>query len=273
VVAVSESGEIVAHFAALCVDVQVDGRRRMIGQLVDAYARRRADIIDGAVYVKLVREFYRRHGSSTDLQLLFGFPGQRHMRLGRHRLKFANPVLVPVWRRPAEQRRFWWPSQVHVEPTAAVQALDQLWQRAAWRYPVAAIRNGTWLERRFLRRPDNRYVHFTASLKTEIQAWGVLHVAGEVGQWADLVWDGRNDRVLAALDEAVARSAQASGANRLELWLSGDREAERILETRGWIRGAHPAQLQMTALSFDPGLSHDNFLDRFYLTTADSDLV
>ena len=107
VLAVDASDRVVAHFAVMRVAVQVDGRVRRAGYSVDAYCLKQPGARQERVYVKTVREFYRQYGTLEELAFLFGFPGERHMRFGRLRLQFADPVLVPVWRRSVLARRLW----------------------------------------------------------------------------------------------------------------------------------------------------------------------
>jgi hypothetical protein len=272
VLAVDASDRVVAQFAVMRVAVQVDGRLRRAGYTVDAYCLKQPGARQERVYFKTVREFYRRYGTLDELAFLFGFPGERHMRLGRLRLQFADPVLVPVWRRSARARRLWWP-RYRVEARGDEAVIDALWTRAARRYPVSAVRDGAWAKRRYFSRPGNRYRHLTLWRRGVIHAWAVLDTAQDIGRWIDLVWDGDDPQALVALDEAVARAAAAAGAATLEVWLAGDEAAAAVLRARGWRLGHHPAQLQMTVVSFDPDLDGADLLRRFYVTMGDSDLA
>jgi hypothetical protein len=272
ILAVDASDRVVAHFAVQRVPVQVDGRRYQSGYTVDAYCLKRPGARQGHVYLKAVREFYRRYGSPDELAFLFGFPGVRHMRLGRLRLQFADPVLVPVWRRPAQARRLWWPRYT-VETGGDEATIDTLWRQAARRYSVSAVRDGEWARRRYLSRPGNRYRHLTLWRRGTVHAWAVLDTAQDVGRWVELVWDGADPKALVALDEAVAGAAAGAGAKTLELWLAGDAAAAAVLGVRGWQLGHHPARLQMSVVAFDPGLDGADLLRRYYVTMGDSDLA
>ncbi len=75
---------------------------------------------------------------------------------------------------------------------------------------------------------------------------------------------------LADLAAAVEERAGALGANRVELWLRGDREARAALLAQGFTSSPEPL-LRLSAIAFDPRVSVPQVLDRFYLTMGDSD--
>lgn len=267
----ADHGHVVAHFAVLRVPVQVDGRRRIGGHVVDAYCRRLPGVRQQRVYVKTVLEFYRRYGVPEHLSFIFGFPGERHLQLGRLRFRYALPQLVPVWRRPARTHRLFWP-RYDVRLGENDAALDALWARAQTRYAVTAIRDGAWSRRRYHGRAGNPYVHLTVWRRKTVHAWAVLQT-GDTGRWIDLLWDGEDPRALVELDEAVAHTTAAAGAKNLELWLGGDAAAAAVLARRGWEQGCHPERLHMTTSSYDDALDGDDLVRRFYVTMGDSDLV
>ncbi|HYH44910.1 MAG TPA: hypothetical protein VEG34_04445, partial [Thermoanaerobaculia bacterium] len=153
-------------------------------------------------------------------------------------------------------------------------AVNRLWHRAAGRYPVAAVRDGAWLGRRFTGRPGVTYLHLGVfpRLGRTARAWAVLRVGEGSVRWAELVWDG-DPRSLAALDDAVAAVAREAGAERFEAWLAGDAAAAAVLAGRGWQRREQPDGLHLTLRSFDPGLDITDLAGRFYLTMGDADLV
>jgi hypothetical protein len=272
VLVAAAGAQVVAHFAAQRVAVQVDGRRFTAGHTVDVYCRPLPSARRARLYIRTALAFYRRYGAPGELDFLFGFPGNRHMRLGRLILRFAEPVPVPVWRRATtDQRGPWWP-RYRVE-TGGHEALDDLWCRAKDRYPVSVVRDRSWARRRYDGHPLRRYLHLTVRRGGIAHAWAVVHTGADVAEWVDLVWDGQDARALEALDAAIASTARASGAARLELWLAGDASAATTLADRGWERGHHPADLEMTATSFNPALDANDLVRRFYFTMGDADLI
>lgn len=270
-VAVDPGGEVVAHYAAVPVRFQVDGAVLRAGQPVDVFCLRRPELVHGMLFVRLVREFYRVFGAPERLALLFGFPSERPLRLGKAKMSYGDPVSVPVWRRRSGGRRAWWTGHT-VRQGFEAAALDRLWERSAHRYPVASVRDGAWFRRRYTGRPGVEYTHLSAWRQGEVRAWAVLRLLDGVTRWADLVWDGKDPSSLLALEGAVARVARRWGSAEIEMWLANDATAEAVLSKRGWLSAPHP-QVKLTALSFLPGVDGNDVVRRCYLTMGDSDLV
>jgi hypothetical protein len=270
-VATGRGGEIVAHYGAVPVRFQVDGEALRAGQPVDVFCLRRPDLVHGMVFVRLVREFYRVFGAPERLALLFGFPSERPLRLGKAKMSYGDPAPVPVWRRRAAGRRAWWTRHTARQGFDAA-AIDRLWERSAPRYPVATVRDAAWFRRRYTGRPGVEYTHLSAWQRGEVRAWAVVRLLDGMARWADLVWDGRDTRSLVALDEAVGRVARRWRAAEIEMWLANDAGAEEVFSTRGWTSAPHP-HVKLSSLSFQPGVDGNDVVRRCYLTLGDSDLV
>lgn len=285
-------GEVVAHVAAQPVRFTVDGRAVLAGHVVDAFSRPRAGLARRGVFARTVDALFATYCGAEGIAFVYGFPGARHMRLGRQVLAYAAPRPVPyrvrelvagqggagagsgvtpgpsAWRRL--RRRL---SGIRVEAGFAASALDDLWRRAADRYPVAAVRDGRRAAGRLAGRPGVDYLHFTARRRGRPVAWAAARLDGGLLRWADLVWDGASPAALAALDEALVDRAVAAGAVRGELWLGGDPAAEALLGERGWRAAPHPQGLEMSAVAFVSALDAADLARRSYVTLADSDLV
>ena len=272
-VAVNENDEVIAHFAAVRVPLQMNGREWKVGHAVDLYCLRRPEAVQQRLFIKTAREFFRLFGSSQRMPLLYGFPGKISLRLGQLKLDYAHPALVHLWSRPITFPR---PKiglkQYQIQTQFCAQASERLWHRARSRYAAAVVRNGAWITRRYLSRPNNPYSYISVYKDKEIHAWGVLLPDNITSQWVDLVWDGEDPEALISLNDAIARTAYHNGARRLEMWLSGDAKAEAILQTKGWIKNEHPQSLHLSARRFDPTIDERNCLQRFYLTMGTSDL-
>jgi hypothetical protein len=272
VVAVDADGALVAQYAVVPVRFQVDGLRLRAGQPVDAFCLRRPGLVQRGLFTQTVHEFYRSFGAPDKIAFIFGFPGERHMRLGKIRLLYVDPVPVPLWRRSDPVRRLVWTGH-RVRRGFDREAVERLWERASSRYPVAAIRDGAWLARRYQGRPGGDYIHLSAWRGGEPRAWTVVRRGADAVLWAELVWDGDDPRALEALDRQVARLARESRVADCEMWLAGDPPAEETFARLGWRRQEHPEHLQLTAVSFHPGVDGVRLIRRLYLTMGDSDLV
>ena len=277
--ALDPAGRVFAHYAAVAVPFQAQGRHVTAGQIVDIYSRReaRAGLAAAHVFRATVRAFVTTFCRPERIAAAYGFPGTRHMslvRIGVASLGEAEmpPLPVPVWTRPTARRGARWP---HHEVTNGFDAaaIDGLWLRAAHRYPVAVVRDAARARARFLARPGVEYVHLVARRRSVPHAWGVVRLQEASASLADLAWDGDDPRALAALDRAVGDLARRAGVIRTEMWLSGDPAAEEALARLGWDRGLRPDGLAMAAYTFHSELDVSAFPASFYLTMGDADLV
>ncbi len=267
-------GALVAHYAAAPVAMQRPERRFLAGQVVDVFTLQKAGLFRrSGLLNQTIAGFLESFCGPGRLELLYGFPSLRAAALGR--LTEVYPVEAPVPRRrrpatgpvvPLGYARF-------VAEGFDASGLDQLWRRAAHRYPWAAVRDAAWHRRRFLERPGGAgYVHLTVRHGGKTRAAAVLRTADESMLWADLVWDGRDDDDLVLLESAVRRRARLAGATQIELWLAGDLAAGALLADLGWPEQSHP-DLLLVVRSFIDDTSHQEIANRLYLTLADSDLV
>jgi hypothetical protein len=275
-------GEVVAHAAAQPVPFVVDGRPVLAGHVVDAYSRPAGGLARRGVFARTVEELFAAFCGPGGIAFVYGFPGTRHMRLGRRLLGYAPPRPVPLrerrlgeppGRRGGALARLRAAFAPRVVERLDRQALDDLWRRAAPRYPVAAVRDGRRAAARFAGRPGVDYLHLAVHDGERAVAWAAARLDGDLLRWADLVWDGGSPAALTRLDEALVAKAHAAGATRGELWLGGDAEAEAVLAARGWQAARHPHDLEMTAVAFVPDLDAAALVGRAYLTMGDSDLV
>lgn len=277
--AVDGGGEILAHYAALGVRFQAEGRSFRAGHIVDSYARRRLSLAPRGVFPATVERFFAEYGAIERLALLFGFPGTRHLRLGLAQMGYGEPVPVAYWTRPADapvappSRLLWRRYRIRRGLDAA--AVGRLWARSRERYPIAVVRDAAWLSRRYTDRPGVEYVHLDAVLpgRRTPSAWAALRVMGESVKWADLIWDGADPRALATLDREAVGLARGAGSAKLEMWLGGDEEAARAFAALGWRSERQPDDLHVTMRSFDPRVDARRIAVGWYYTLGDSDLV
>jgi len=277
--ALDESGNVVAHYAAIPVTLKVGELVVRAGQIVDIYSRpgAREGLAAARVFRDLVRRFVAEFCSPDRLAVTYGFPGPRHVslvRLGvaKHGEAEMTPQPVQRWTRNAAVRGRLW-SRHDVQVGFDAPTLDALWARSRDRYMVGVVRDAAWISRRFVERPGVEYVHLAVRRRGVTHAWAVVRPAAPATALAELVWDGESPLAMLALDRAVGHLARRAGADRVEMWLSGDARAAEVFTGCGWVAEPHPDGLHMAAYTFDPRLDPDSFPGNFYLTMGDADLV
>ena len=271
-IALDREGRLVASYSAIVVPMRLGGRVLNVGQPVDVYSV--PEVRGTRAFSTCYEAFCSQFGRPADLPLIYGFPGGRHYVMGLKFLRYELLRPVGYWRRQARRPRLRLPlSRMAVRHGFDAGAADELWRRAAPRYPYATIRDGGWLGRRFTGRPSVEYHHLAVISRGAVRAWGVAVTAPDTLRLAELVWDGESARALAALDTELDALAGRHGCARLETWLSGDPEAERVLKSLGWSRCEEPNDLHLVIRSFDEEIDSKAMAERFYLTMGDADLV
>ena len=97
-VALDQAGKVIAHCAAIAVRMQAGDLLVRAGHLVDNFSLREARRGLGAAraYLRTVEWFTASFGGPDGLALLFGFAGERLVRLAQARLGHGQMVPQPV---------------------------------------------------------------------------------------------------------------------------------------------------------------------------------
>ncbi len=264
-------GDLLAQYSAIALAVRWDGRRARAGQIVDVFSRHARGLARRAgPFLATADGFFARCRRPDGLGFVYGFPGERHQRLGRlvglyHATSPIEKMTAAVAPRRAVR---WWRSWLSEGFDAA--AIDRLWERSRHRYPRAVVRDGSWARWRYAEKPHGGYRQIVIRRAGVPRAWGVLDGSRPVARWLDLVWDGERAGDLERLDGEIREIAAAAGAERLDLWLRGDSEAREILARAGW-KGEEEPILRLGAISFDERWPVEAIYGSFYLTMGDCD--
>jgi hypothetical protein len=269
--AVAPDGAVLSQFSVQVMRLQIDDKAYPAGHAVDEFCVHNSSTVQGRAYLRTYRAFIDAYCRDDRIALFFGFPGDRHMRLGRLRMNYVDPVPVRCW----GKRRGWrlWPGRKAAAEFPRERDLDGLWQRCRHRYRVALVRDGSWLQRRYFSRPGVDYEFVTVSRGHDMCAWAIVQRAQDQLKWVDLLWDGGRKDDLIRLEEKITRLARQCGIPEMSLWLMGDGEAEQVLGACGWQERPHPLNLHLTIVPFHPEISTPYVMKHFYVTMGDSDLV
>jgi len=269
--AVDTGGRVLAHYAAVAMQVRFGNEQVRAGQIVDAYSR--VEVRGTRVFTSCYERFIEAFGRTDGLPLMFGFPGRKHYEMGLKSLKYVPIGSVPYWVREPRWRPSLAAKRFEVKEGFDAHVVDDLWRRAAERYDVAAVRDSGWFARRYAGRPGVEYVHLSAWRNGRPHAWAVARADAGTLKWTELVWDGQANGALVAIDRALGVLARRLSCTNLELWFGGDPVAERALARLGWVRRACPQDMLLVARSFDSRVDLNRMQRGFYLTMGDGDLV
>lgn len=291
VIAVDESGTVCAHYGARPLRVLLDGVKLPGAHVGDVFALHRSDVTGARVFVNVGREFFNRYSQPDRFPVLFGFPGDRSMRLGRAKLDYGRPHPLRVMRLPVNaasiggsplarirrwiQRRtrsfMQTSSMSHQQPSP--RELDDLWERSHGRHSASVIRDAQYIDWRYRRRPGVCYEEFRVDRDGLLTAWAVARQMDGLYQWIDIVWDGGHVGDLLELTQKLRRRATELGLASVDFWNHGDDQLCEQLSGLGWSTVPHPLNLHLTMrFAGLPGVPESDS-SRFVVTAGDTDLV
>jgi hypothetical protein len=279
VVAVDQaSGEIIAQYAALGVRFWLDGSVVRVSQPVDS-------MVDPAwrgspVFLATARSYFARFGNAAHCFASYGFPNQRALRLGSHKLGYV-PTFAPIlalranlfapgaWQRAAGRS-----PPLAIAPVERFGAeVDALWSACRQGYGFLAVRDAAYLNWRYADAPQPyRCCVVRDPASGAVRAVFVLRERWCVKSILALVeYFGASDDVD-AIDSALIYAvhvARSGGFGRVETWLS----PQCMQFTRALAVGfePEPSPFSMVARLYHGRPDVRELTRRWYFTIGDSD--
>lgn len=268
---------VMVHYGGRELRIWFQGREVRGGHVMDSFAHREPTVVHERWFERVREAFLEKYGQSGMWPVIFGFPGMRAFKHGKLTDHFLNAFPLKVWRAPSTM-----PHAAHgslkVSDGIPGTAADELWERTRANYALSVVRDFSWLEHRFVRRPmrGSSYVILSVKRRWSIggppAAWGVFlrRKDGRV-LWVDCLWDSAHPEHLLALWRKAATLLQPS--KPLELWEGPDPRLSQALSRWGWEERAWQSGPLFSYRAYPP-LTFE-MLDKtpFYITAADTDLV
>lgn len=276
----SATTQIVAMYAGIPYRANLQGEIVHITHLTDSMSHPAyRGTIGGrkGLFVRTVLAFFARYGGPHASLYLYGFPGERHFRLGRQLLGYrALPGGVCyLTARTADLERSLIPFGGHVERmTVADVSLDQLADASRRLYPFAVVRDAAFLSWRFFAHPQNHYeiVGYRSSLQPRWHGYVVLSVQGDRARLVDCLLPLSED----GTQDFLARLAAWLGEQRIqqvEVWLPAGHFLIAVLTAAGFLPAREPLGIIPTARTFSSRLPWDWAASSLFYTMADGDLL
>ncbi len=272
--------QLVAHYGGYPIPIWYDdarGRRTFlalqIGDTMTDPAVRDAGRGKAGLLARTVRHFFALHRDGT-FGLFYGFntgPIQRFCRwfIGgsqdrpvRYLVRDLEPA-PPDWQRGGYR----------VERVEAVGAAwDRFFRRVAPSYRFLVRRDARYLDWRYFKRPDARYVMLAARRFRRLVGWGVFQRRDDRLAWGDALFDPRHTSAAEPILAAALADPELAGARRIEAWFSGGpRRWNEQLAKLGLVTRPEPQGLGMIALADAEPEAFDK-LGEMYTTMGDGDL-
>ncbi len=207
-VAVDPGGAVVAHAGALCLPARWRGGEAGVWQLVDfAGTTRRRGL--RATLVDLGRELLAGLPRPGDVPWIFGFPSERHFRLGEHVFGYRPLSRVEPLAGPLPE----------VASSASIETGDSCsdWAEAAWEACcIAGVRrSAAFLNWRYHARPRRYYRFYRLADPSGTPGLAVFSFMGEEA-WAAELWLPPGEWRDSML--AVAADLRATGFRSWRFW-------------------------------------------------------
>jgi hypothetical protein len=240
-VAVDDGGEILAHAGALCLPAHLRGGGAGLWQLVDFAGTPRRRGLRPAL-VELGRRLLADLPRPADAPWIFGFPSERHFRLGERVFGYRPLAVVeevggPLPGEPA-------PAGVQIETGDSCGP----WAEAVWEAcgVLGVRRSAAFLNWRYYARPQ-RYYRFYRMSSGAAEGLAVFAFVGEEA-WAAELWLPPGGEWYPSL-LAVGADLRSAGLRSWRFWPAGPLAAldlsptgeRRFIGCRGRPGGEDPA--------------------------------
>lgn len=275
IIAIDHERRVLAHCAGLRTRVWMQEREIICGQSVDVFCLRQARIVEPAIFERCMKTYYTQFCGKNGTSLLFGFPGERHLRLGNLRLGYKPGLPVDYYSRIATVKKIWMP-RYSLSEEFEDHTVDYLWRRSRKRFQSAVVRDGKRLMERYgfvQGKKQGHYSYIAARKNGLVCAWAVFCTDAEKFRVVDMLWDGVEPRAVAELFNGLCRLAVEANCPLMEMWLNQDRLLASVLEKLGWEKKQNPENLMASSVSPSDVVDAASFLGGFYFTWGDSDLV
>jgi hypothetical protein len=221
-----ETGRLVAHYAGVPRELRWQGRAInaiQIGDVMVAPEVRGILTRKGPFFQVCSRFFADRIGSERAYRMAFGFPNDRHIRLGVALDLYYDegPIHLVSWPAKHQDLPWRWRWSRLAEGNTLARQVDRAWQSMALDLSdhVLGVRDAEYLHQRFFSRPDREYQIFC------LRHWPFGGVAGvavmrfeqDRAELLDLIG---SRAVLLMLVRAAVAEAERVGALVLTAWVS-----------------------------------------------------
>ncbi|RLA91553.1 MAG: hypothetical protein DRG20_01020 [Deltaproteobacteria bacterium] len=174
---------IVSHCAGIPVKFKLKDKIITAFQLVDFmnHPKYRGGFGRSNTFVVMANRFYAQYCGPDKISFVYGFPGERHRRLGE--IMFGYRPVYPVYSLKFEQKSL--PSSFLtdfrysvIESKEIPQEVDQLWEKIKDDFSLSVIRNKSYLIHRYKNHPEVEYRFFALRkrIKKDLVGWVVTRL-------------------------------------------------------------------------------------------------
>jgi len=292
---IAEDGTVAAHYAAQVMKINFFGEEISGLHLTDSFSHPRFRWALGGktgLFVKTAWAFLSTYLDKIDLpQLLplgtdlpraqfhYGFPGERHFRLGIKLLayRFHGPGMLYFQTSQTTSPRRLFQQRLEVSSASDFrnwELFDELLSRLPLKKFFCILRNSAFMRWRFGSKLNNNYliIYSKTFWRKKVKAWIILDKKFRI---LDFLAE-KEDELLALLGvlKEVAKEINPENKNaRFEVWLAGNHPLKRAFVRAGFVPEKEPLGIvPNTRCDMDRKDVHFKDADLFFFTMADADL-
>ncbi len=271
-----QDGRLIGHYGGACREILFKGQRMMSFQSADVMVapESRGILTRNGVFSSMTRDFANQFvGYGNPYIIGFGFPNQRHLKIGQHHQLYAEVDSVHEVCWPLQKTKLPWfqfLEPLEKESSYAHATLDKLWhqQASSSKDCIIPIRDYKHWKHRFLHRPHIQYATFLLKEKIIQRPLGALVIrrnAADPGsiELMDLIGPLKHMPMLLH----AARHLAGQEHKALKAWLS-QRPLEK-LRTEDCV--VHDIGVRVPTQTSHPGPSVDELRNQWWLTGGDTD--
>lgn len=276
----AENRDPVACFGGIPYPALYHGRPLRILHAVDNMSHPRyRGVLTGrkGLFVRLVEHFLAHEAPGAHIAFIYGYPGERHYRLG-HLMLGYEPLprsLVPLQfssGRTPKKAFPWWRIAREIPTEEDLHTLCGLAGKA---FPFSVRRDAAYFRWRFLHHPRGGYHVWTCRRlwQRRLRGYVVWKITDRQATLVDIFWDGTDD-VAMALVHRSCTDLMSEGTVAFEAWVPQHARLEELFLGLGF----RPAQEALKIVPayvqrpLSPILSPREAARHFYSTMADADL-
>jgi len=291
---VAEDGTVVVHYAAQVMRINFQNKTILGLHLTDSFSHPKFRWALGGksgLFVKtgwvFLKTYLEKISVPQDLSLAttlpkaqfhYGFPGERHFRLGIKLLTYRlhRPGVLYLRRKASPSKRITGLFKNRLEMIALKEIfhwepLDSFWQKIYRQLnPFCILRDSSFLKWRFAKKPESNY--FLFFLKTfwrkKIKAWIILNIdkKNHLLRILDCLAENQID-----LTEVLQRIAIEFKEYDMEVWLAGNHYLTQAFLDAGFLSEKEPLGIYPCTRCDMENVDPDK-ADLFLWTMGDADL-
>jgi hypothetical protein len=261
---VEEEGQIVCHYGALRQRLSWEGKEVLGWDIVDVMCHPHHQ---GRGLFRRAAQAFISQLRGQPGALIYGFPGERHRRLGERLVGYEPVASVYKVHKPLPLRALPFPAGA-VVLRAVPDEWDQSWQTLEQRFGLVARRDRRMLSWRYVERPNKRYRLLTLP---GVAALAVVGIEARKAYLMEFLLTEENTAAAQVLLLAVEAVCCSEGVEILEGWFPRFAWECGFLTGTGGFTGAE-ADTYFECRVFDPRLRPSWLAEHFYYSLGDYDV-